>query len=229
MNLDDYKQLKDFWESLSDFDKHLDDRLKWGQSLHSRILSFLPEIKTVMDYGSGGGWVSLGFEKNSQIILVDIVEKNLIVAKNRLIKKHFSKVETVCSFDEYSFPIHNEFEKYKNKLDLIMCFLVINHFPSYYYYNIIVRFWEWLNPTYIAIQWRNLKKRMPTNTIGLHEFEFIDDYKKKFGIGLLMNEEYAMKPFNNYEKIFYLEDVNEKISYFDYCYCILKRRPNEFV
>lgn len=207
------KELAEFWKNLTPKDKHLDDRSKWAEFLGKELLSRIKEpIRSVVDYGPGGGWVDLNFDPSTEIHLFDICQESLDEAWRRLFENGFRDVV------KYLLP-PSGINPTLNQIDLIICTLVINHFPNYAYFLSVAKLWKECKPKYIVFHQRHTDK-----TVESKDFE---DYKIHYGRGLLMSTEDSLAPFlSEYREIYHsLED--ERFGFWGipgYEFFILKRK-----
>lgn len=198
----DVSNLKKFWEGLAPSDKHLDDRSKWGLFLHREFISRIQTpIRSVLDYGCGGGWTDVPFPADTEFHLVDLCPDNVETAMNRILDSgHTGKIMPYYHFDKFDRPDWPYYKHLVGRIDLLICTLVINHFPSYQYYNDVAeRFWQ-LRPRYMLLHQRHSKE-----TYWQNDF---DAYRKKYGIGLTMRTYDFLQPYEGmYDPIIHvLED-----------------------
>tara|TARA_R100001244_G_scaffold25113_4_gene25603 strand:+ start:63412 stop:64032 length:621 start_codon:yes stop_codon:yes gene_type:complete len=111
--------------------------------VRSHVLSQidLDEVKTALDWGCGGGLLAKELSQHFDVTLVDISEASLTEAQ-RFIGKE-------CKTIHVGNPEDVEVE---DKIDLILCYSVIQHFPSYEYWVKVSQKWRELSPKHIAIQ-----------------------------------------------------------------------------
>ena len=98
-------------------------------------------ISHALDWGCGGGLLAKELVSHFPVTLVDISEASLVEAQKY--------IEVPCSTIHVDDPAD---VKPASKIDLIMCYSVIQHFPSYGYWLAVSKKWRELQPKYIAIQ-----------------------------------------------------------------------------
>lgn len=178
------EELKTFWEGLAPGDKHLTEKKGWAEFIFSELISRIKEpIHSVVDWGPGGGWVAKQFDPSTFIRLVDIVQESLDAATQRLRNDGFTKIS------QYLIPPNvgiNNLPGVRD-IDVLMCMLVINHFPNLAYYKQVAEVWKSLKPKYIIIHQRNTPQTVESSN-------FVD-YQKHYGSGLTLSTEDARDPF----------------------------------
>jgi len=186
-----------FWEGLAPSDKHLDDRSKWGRFLYQEIIGRIQTpIKSVLDYGCGGGWVDVPFPERTEFHLVDICEENTVHARERLrATGHTGPIETYHYFDANGLPDWPLYKNLKGTIDLLICTVVINHLPNYRMYREVALFFGQLEPRWILLHQRHADH--------LRECGNIEEYKSHYGTGLLMPTGAFLDPFTDYETAFH--------------------------
>lgn len=111
----------------------------------------MSEVKWALDWGCGGGLLAKELGKHCKIIIADISEESLEEAHNYI--RHTPKPG--------SGPMHisllvgddpSKVEVGPPKVDLILCYSVIQHFPSAEYWHKVAAKWNEFNPRYIAAQ-----------------------------------------------------------------------------
>jgi len=211
--------LKEFWIGLAASDKHLDDRSKWARFIHLEIINRIKDqINSVLDYGCGGGWVSSLFHCDATINLVDLCFDSLTEASDRMAETGH-KFDAFYHFTPEGLPDRPYYGGLIGRIDLLICTLVINHFPDYAYFTQVADFWTSIKPKYMLLHQRHSDQ--------LRECGNIEEYKLHYGTGLLMPTRAFLAPFiTEYEPIFHVIE-SETFKFWGtpgYEYVLLKRR-----
>lgn len=215
------EELTKFWDGLAPGDKHLIEKKGWAGFIAGELLSRIKEpISTVVDYGCGGGWIDLNFSAETNIHLFDICQESLDEAEKRLKQHLFVSVIKHLTGDYPADPsTWKVFNGISVPVDLLICTLVVNHFPDLIYYQDIVGAWCSLKPKYII-----LHQRHSDETVESADFE---DYKMHYGSGLTMSTADVLHPFSGeYTEIYHtLESATfGKWNTPGYEFFILKRK-----
>lgn len=185
--------IKNIWSSTNKGWRHIIKNM--DQSKKQRIIKrvnknllnnpLYDEVKTVLDWGCGGGLLSkVLLDKGLGVYVVDLVEDSIE-----------SALDYVSNIS-YSQLIDEDIEKFKYlgpKPDVIFSHAVIQHFPNYDYFTKVLKIWtEDIKPNYISIHVKLGK-----------ETKSAENYKKDFLNGLIFNEDDLIKDFKgkNYELI----------------------------
>ena len=191
--------LSDFWRTLQAADKHLDDRRAWGRFIHAEIISRIRgPIRRVIDYGCGGGWVSMHFPADAEIILVDIDPGVLTTAERRLRRTGHGKVGMILLDGE---PSKKPFASLSGAVDVLVCTMVIPHFPGCEYFEGVVGAWKAIGPQYIA-----LSTRWAPKTAGRSDEA---EYKTRYGQGLLLASDDVRELFAaaGYDELYHFREA----------------------
>jgi len=129
--------------------------------------------------------------------LIDICESSLNEARIRL--RDYENVYTY----KVGISINNEkFRHLVNKIDLLHCLLVFNHYLNYEQYLKTADFFNYICPKFMVLHNRNNEK--------LTESKNFTDYKEHYGKGLLMPTEYVLRPFtDSYTCLYHLLQTKE--------------------
>lgn len=185
--------IKNIWSSTNQGWRHIIKNM--DQSKKQRIIKrvnknlldnpLYDEVKTVLDWGCGGGLLSkVLLDKGLDVYVVDLVEHSIESALNYAVGISYSQL------------IDEDIEKFKYlgpKPDVIFSHAVIQHFPNYDYFTKVLKIWtEDIKPNYISIHVK----------LG-EETKSAENYKKEFLNGLIFNEDDLIKDFKgkNYELI----------------------------
>lgn len=179
--------LQEHWQAEGSQNRHIvsKDSLK---SWHHRLLYNLinhtlnhinkSKVKTVLDWGCGGGLLSKKLKDDFHVSSVDISQKSL----NSCIKYASPDYHQLVP------PDINEFKWGGKNIDFIHCHALTWHFPSLAYFQKVVDIWVKLSPTYIAFNTKPSEK----------DYQEIEDkhYKKKFLTALKLNDDFVIRLLN---------------------------------
>jgi trans-aconitate methyltransferase len=223
------QQYIDFWEHKVSKDwKHISDKTNDQKKTHSQQL-FVKHcidqlnwscVHSALDWGCGGGWLSVLLPKRVNLTLLDISIESLHEAKQ--IAPDANTV-LFCPNDNQTILYH----------DLIFCYSVIQHLPSYDDWLHIVQNWLNIRPRYIAIR---------TKTMTKHEVKNISRYQRKqtfyrsnkksksyydetnFLNSLVLSKQGVVNPFSKHYNLCYHMNDARTHSYENHGFFILERK-----
>jgi len=212
----DEKRLKNFWtKSVSknwchfpeDMPKDkVEKTLKWFRKHCVERVNF-KSVNTALDWGCGGGLLAKELSKHTSVILLDISQRSMNVA----VSYSGNKNKSIVLGDDLA-----NAESIDEKIDMINCYSVIQHFPSYDYWKKVVSIWRKLGPEYITVR-----------TKVSSEIREAEDYylnSKNFLNALILTKKEIKDCFGDKYKIDYWHEVdNPKHPYMD-VFFILKRK-----
>ena len=178
--------LQEFWDfHVRKSDKHFSDHLDvgWrGLILKSgrKLMSLMDglDIKTVIDWGCGGGIISQELCNKYAVVLLDISLDSILEAE-----KKCDALGSIVYPQEYSLFA-------KQKVDCIFSHAVIHHFPSIEYFKNILFEWKQLRPKYLALQ----IKSTDGDTWSDKEYYNFRGYLN----GLVLNRDHFVELLNEY-------------------------------
>jgi len=178
--------LKKHWEKQSSTDRHIvtknSDR-KWHKRLIYNLNTYtlkyisLPQTKTVLDWGCGGGLLAKELKQYFHTSVVDISENSL----ENCIKYADPNYSQLIS------PDIDTFNWRGGGIDFIHCHALVWHFPTFEYFENILNIWVNLSPKYIAFN----TKPSESNYIETK------NYQKDFLSALKLNDNFVIKLLNN--------------------------------
>jgi ubiquinone/menaquinone biosynthesis C-methylase UbiE len=157
----------------------------------------MSKVDSALDWGCGGGLLAKELTKHCSVNLVDISQESLDKAQEY--------VGVPCD----KFLVDAAVELDLPKVDLILCYSVIQHFPSYEYWQKVSQRWNEIAPKYIAaqIKTRNELKENPNYFKG-----------RNYLNGLFLNRKEIKKAFPSYSIKHWSDSVTpasqQKISFF---------------
>jgi len=214
--MSDEKKLKEFWtNNISKNWCHFHDDMPEGKTQKTIRLfreHLIEQLKSefslnALDWGCGGGVLAKEISQNNKVILLDISKRSLLEAER------YSGIKTNSIL--LSEPI-DSFKIFLNNIDLIYCYSVIQHFPSYNYWKKVSKLWIEISPKYIAGRTKFSDRVIETG----------DYYKssKNFLNALILSKEDLLKTFPQYNLKYWYEENNKKHPYNDGFFILEKRK-----
>lgn len=173
--------LKKHWEAQSTTDRHIVTP-KADKKWHNRLLNNLDnytlnyinksKVKTVLDWGCGGGLLSKQLKNDFHVSSVDISEDSL----NNCIK--------YASPDYYQLvPIDIDTFKWGGgNIDFVHCHALVWHFPTLEYFQKVINIWDKLSPNYIAFNTKPTKD----------DYKEVKNYSRDFLSALRLNDDFVI-------------------------------------
>ena len=171
-------------QHLRNFNKHLIQQIDFSK------------VKKSVEWGCGGGLLAkelLTHSEFGEVCLLDVSTNSLNSAIKHTKIKDAATVPSKLGNWEIPF----------NEIDLIYCYHVIYHFPSYDYFKEVAQIWKNKNPRYIAGQF----------LCGAQIEEKKDKYFSgiNFLRGLILTKTAFLEPFKDqYDLIYY--EAGEKVT-----------------
>lgn len=187
-------ELRHFWEreATPAAKHHTGDLEPWfdfvDQTLLGKLEAAQPPLQTAIDWGCGQGGVSLRMaQRGLQVHAVDLVDESLRRARARLATKGFTMQGTYQVDDPLDLELPME------RVDLLLSVAVVQHFPSYAYWQRVASRWRQLQPRYIVLQTRNAPG-------GASEAQ---DYRRNYIHALWMCTEAVLQEFPDHDPVFH--------------------------
>ncbi|MCK4809399.1 MAG: class I SAM-dependent methyltransferase [Candidatus Omnitrophica bacterium] len=206
----DHNKLNSFWE------KNVPEKFKhflgsewvpkakpYEKDLKDKLLRNInfADVCIALDWGCGGGLGAKLLAEHSEVIILDIAKDSLDECKQFLERngKSIRKKILLKNLDSF---------KLDEKIDLIFCASVIQHFPSFEYWQKIVRLWNKINPKWLAIQIRHGEVNQ-SNESSYFESE------RNYILGLILTTDEVINSFKDYELVCN-ELVDDNYSMYEY-------------
>jgi len=211
------EKLTEFWDKkVIKSDKHFVETLSEEKinRMKSRVDEFIfshldfSKIRTVLDWGCGGGLFAKILSDKADVILADISQESLFKAQSYIDKENLKSILIPENLDELNIPTEN--------IDLLFSHTVIHHFPSYEYWLKVFDIWtNKIKPNCFGLQIKienettekgdYFNENNYLNALYLNENEFVlmfndADYK-------LINADYKINRYKNPDQIM-------KVGYF---------------
>ncbi len=151
------------------------------------------DIKEILDWGPGGGWLSKVLTQtfsDCEVHLVDIVQSNLEESSKNVFPTAHS-VKTHCVKDEESVRSLGSLSP-----DILLAFSVIYHFPSINYWKEVSDTWKEMKPRYII--GRTFLTDGPSWERPSEEYSINTNYLR----GIILNKNEFLETFTGYEVVY---------------------------
>lgn len=173
--------LKKHWEDQNTTDRHIVTP-KANKQWHKRLLNNLDnytlnhidksKVKTVLDWGCGGGLLSKQLKIDFHVSSVDISEDSL----NNCIK--------YASPDYHQLVPTNidNFQWGGGNIDFVHCHALVWHFPTLEYFQKVLDIWVKLSPKYITFNTKPIKEN----------YKEVKNYSRDFLSALRLNNDFVV-------------------------------------
>lgn len=104
----------------------------------------LSRIRTVLDWGCGGGLLARAWQEVAAVVILDISRESLEGCRRNLAEPPVASLLLPDHLESFQAP--------QLPIDLIHCSSVIQHFPSLAYWQHIAATWKSMAPLFLAFQ-----------------------------------------------------------------------------
>jgi 2-polyprenyl-3-methyl-5-hydroxy-6-metoxy-1,4-benzoquinol methylase len=205
--------LKEFWsKKVTGNWCHFHDKMSKDKTERTKKLfkeNLLEQINCkglrTLDWGCGGGVLAEEMIKYGSVVLADISERSL--------KKAGELTGDRCKTVLLPEKLEN-LKGLPKEIQMIYCYSVIQHFPSYNYWTNVTKAWRKMKPEYIAGRSKFSNKIIEA-----------EEYKKSrnFLNALILTKKDLLNRFPEYRLIYWNQMKNKKHPYLD-GFFILERK-----